>query len=160
MALSVRPARPSDAAGIAAVHVQAWREAYSRLVPADFLAGLDVDERAERWTGILDDGTTDVFVVVDEGHVIGWASASAGRDRLRPAPRELEGIYVVAAAHGSGAGRLLLDASIGDGPAYLWMADDNPRAEAFYRRHGFARDGAAKEESLGPVVLPVVRLSR
>jgi len=40
------------------------------------------------------------------------------------------------------------------------MADDNARAEAFSRRNGFARDGAVKEEPLGPVVLPVVRLSR
>jgi len=160
MSLTVRPARASDAPGIAAVHVQSWRETYAHLVPAGFLAGLDVGERTAGWARILDDDVTDVLVALDTERIVGWASASAGRDRLRPAPRELEGIYVVAAAHGSGAGRLLLDAAIGDGPAYLWMADDNPRAEAFYRRHGFARDGAAKEESLGPVVLPVVRLVR
>ena len=160
MVLTARPARPSDAAGIATVHVQSWRETYAHLVPADFLTGLDVDERAERWAGILEDGATDVVVALDATRIVGWASASAGRDPLRPAPRELEGIYVVASAHGSGAGQLLLDAAVGDGPAYLWMADDNARAEAFYRRNGFARDGAVKQEPLGPVVLPVVRLSR
>lgn len=160
MALTVRPARVSDAGGIAAVHVQSWRETYAHLVPAAFLAGLDVGERTARWTRILGDDVTDVLVALDTEGIVGWASASAGRDPLRPAPRELEGIYVVAAAHGSGAGQLLLDSAVGDGPAYLWMADDNARAEAFYRRNGFTRDGGTKEESLGPVVLPVVRLSR
>ena len=29
-------------------------------------------------------------------------------------------------------------------PVALWVADPNPRAQAFYRRHGFVADGAAQ----------------
>jgi hypothetical protein len=39
---------------------------------------------------------------------------------------------------------MLLDAAIGDRPASLWVLDDNPRAREFYRRNGFAPDGAEK----------------
>jgi predicted GNAT family N-acyltransferase len=28
----------------------------------------------------------------------------------------------------------------------LWVADPNPRAQAFYRKHGFVADGAAQVE--------------
>ena len=28
----------------------------------------------------------------------------------------------------------------------LWVADPNPRAQAFYRKHGFVADGAAQAE--------------
>ena len=30
--------------------------------------------------------------------------------------------------------------------AALWVADPNPRAQAFYRKHGFAADGTARSE--------------
>jgi len=28
----------------------------------------------------------------------------------------------------------------------MWVADPNPRAQAFYRKHGFVADGAAQVE--------------
>jgi hypothetical protein len=31
-------------------------------------------------------------------------------------------------------------------PAALWVADPNPRAQAFYRKHGFIADGTAQVE--------------
>ena len=158
--IRVRPARPSDAAGIAAVHVQAWREAYAHLMPADFLAALDVGRREAGWNAIIDDDSTDVVVATDGSRVVGWATAGAGRDRDPVRDRELEGIYVLAAAHGTGAGQQLLDAVVADDPAYLWMAEDNPRAEAFYRRNGFTRDGAVQQESFGSATVQVVRLVR
>lgn len=158
--LTVRPARESDAAGIAAVHVQAWREAYAHLMPAEFLAGLDQGRRETGWRTIIADDVTDVLVAVDGETIIGWASAGPGRDESAPANRELEGIYVLASAYGSGAGQQLLDAAIGDDAAFLWMAEDNPRAEAFYRRNRFERDGAEKTESFGEASVSVVRLSR
>jgi len=158
--ITVRPARVADADAIAAVHVTAWREAYAHLLPAAFLAALDVHQRAARWRRIIDQGSTDVFVALDGDATVGWASASDGRDEDAPRSRELEGIYVLASAYGSDAGQALHDATLGDMPAYLWMADDNPRAEAFYRRNGFTRDGGAKQEPIGPVQLDVVRMTR
>lgn len=159
-ARTVRPALASDAPAIAAVHVQAWRETYAHLMPADFLAALDVERRAAGWTEVIADDVTDVFVALADTEVIGWATAGAGRDPGGAGTRELEGIYLVNAAYGSGAGQQLLDAAVGNEPAHLWMADDNPRAEAFYRRNGFARDGAEAVRSFGPVDVRLVRLTR
>jgi GNAT superfamily N-acetyltransferase len=59
--------------------------------------------------------------------------------------RRLYVLYVYAADHGTGAGEALLEAVIDSAePAALWVADPNPRAQAFYRKHGFAADGTAR----------------
>ena len=158
--IRVRAARVEDARGIAVVHVEAWREAYSGQLPADVLAGLEVEPRASRWAAIIEDDITDVYVAESATGIVGWATSSDGRDDDRPVTRELEGIYLLEAVYGSGAGQELLVAAIGDQPAYLWMLDDNPRAEAFYRRNGFERDGAQRAQHMSGVVIPVVRMVR
>lgn len=159
-AVRVRPASVDDARGIAAVHVQAWREAYVRQLPAETLAGLRVEPRVERWASIIVDDGTDVSVAEVDGRIVGWATAGDGRDDDRPTSRELEGIYVLAEHHGTGAGQLLLDAAIGVGDAYLWMMDDNPRAEAFYRRNGFVRDGLERDQVMAGHPIHIVRMVR
>jgi len=78
---SIRQASVDDATAIALVHVQAWLEAHAHLFPPAFLAGLDVDARAERWAQILVDGRTRATVAEDADRVvIGWATARPGRD--------------------------------------------------------------------------------
>ncbi|MDR6613014.1 GNAT family N-acetyltransferase [Leifsonia sp. 1010] len=158
--VTVRRATVDDARGIAEVHVTAWREAYAGHMPAEFLASMDVGSRAEGWTRILERGETDAFVAERDGTIVGWATAGRGRDDDAPRDRELEGIYLLASAYGSGAGQRLLDAAIGDAPAYLWVMDGNGRAEAFYRRNGFTRDGATMTHPAGDATVLAVRLTR
>lgn len=157
---TVRDAMPIDALGIARVHVQAWKEAYAHLLPAAYLDARSVDAYAERWRTIIADPVTDVLVAEQDGEVVGWASAGPGRESDAPRARELEGIYVLASTYGSGIGQALLDHAVGEEPAFLWIAEHNPRAEAFYRRNGFLRDGTAKREHLGPHTLEAVRMVR
>jgi L-amino acid N-acyltransferase YncA len=158
--LVIRQATVSDAAGIARVHVQAWRETYAHLLPEETLADQREEPRAARWREKVGDDTTDVWVALDEDAIVGWASASPGRDSDAPHPLELEGIYVLADHYGTGAGQALLDAIIGTKSAYLWMAADNPRAAAFYRRNGFAHDGTVEARPLAGTPISVVRLVR
>ncbi len=158
--LTVRPALPADAAAIARVHVASWRETYSRLVPPGALDDLDVGARAERWAQIIADDVTDVWIAERSGEVLGWCSTGPGRGDEAPRDLELEGIYVLAAAHGSGAGQALLDAAIGDAPAFLWSAEDNPRAQAFYRRNGFVDDGTRSEHVLHGHPVRIARFVR
>jgi hypothetical protein len=44
--ITIRRARPTDAASIGAVHVEAWRSAYPGILPDDFLARLSVPRQA------------------------------------------------------------------------------------------------------------------
>ena len=145
---------------MAHVHVEAWRQAYARELPADLLAGLDEASRAVRWRQTIVEGITDVYVAVADGEIVGWATGSDGRDEDAPMKRELEGIYLLETSYGSGAGQRLLDAAISDAPAYLWMLNDNPRAEAFYRRNFFKRDGAERHKLMAGHPVHIVRMVR
>lgn len=156
---AVRPAVVEDAADIARVHIQAWQETYSRLVEPGELDGLSVDRRSERWAALVGVGEPAVWVVTLDGQIVGFASTRVGGDDA-PRPRELSGIYVLAAQHGSGAGQRLLDAAIGDSPAFLTVAADNPRAHAFYRRNRFELDGHTESHVLVRTPIAVVRMVR
>lgn len=81
----------------------------------------------------------------------GWANTSVGQDADAPRELQLEGLYVLDGHHGTGVGQALLDAAIGDRPAYLWALDVNSRAHVFSRRNGFALDGATRFDELWEV---------
>jgi ribosomal protein S18 acetylase RimI-like enzyme len=150
--LVVRQATAEDAAAIAGVHIQAWRETYARLVEPGELDALSVDVRAARWGSMLGSGSA-VWVSVLASEVVGFASLDTSRTD-RPRPLELGALYVLAEHHGSGAGQQLLDSAIGNSPAFLFVAEDNPRATRFYERNGFAFDGVT--ESYPLVRTPIV----
>jgi GNAT superfamily N-acetyltransferase len=160
----VRRAVPEDAAALYEVHRVSWLETYAGLVDA-----AQIEERfsnAElwrgRWAGLI--ANADVRVAERDGRVVGWCYAIRMPEDDVTSPRsvELEGIYLLAEAHGSGLGQALLDAVLGEAPAFLWVADGNPRAEAFYRRNGFDRDGAVAEHPVtrGGASLRAVRMVR
>jgi GNAT superfamily N-acetyltransferase len=75
--------------------------------------------------------------------------------------RELWSLYVLASEYGSGLAHELLTAVLPDEvPAELWVFEANPRARAFYGKHGFAPDGA--RHAFGPELgnQPEIRLVR
>ena len=146
---SVRRARPKDADGIARVHVDAWRETYTGLVPETFFDDAALERRARFWAGYLamDPEPGALFVAERDGVIVGFASSgrAVGPDAAKgfePARRlHLFSMYVLASDHGSGVGQELLEAVIGNDPAQLWVASANARARRFYERNGFQPDG-------------------
>ena len=160
MTLDVRRAVPADAGGIAEVHVQGWREAYAHLVPADNLARLSVEQRELRWKEIIQLPDADIWVATEQGAVVGFAGAGPNREPDPPRNVELQSLYVLASHYGTGTGQRLLDAVLGDAPASLWVADDNPRARAFYARNGFVPDGTTKMGPLAGTDILEARLVR
>lgn len=149
--LSVRAARVDDAAEMARVNVQSWRETYRGLMADDVLDDPELPRVRERfWSTILTDQryrANRVVVAERGGDVIGIAMAAPTEGADARWAMRLYVLYVVAAEHGSGAGGALLDAVIDPhDSALLWVADPNPRAHAFYRKHGFVADGEASVE--------------
>jgi ribosomal protein S18 acetylase RimI-like enzyme len=143
---ALRPAVVQDAPALGAMHVAAWREAYPHILSEESFAIATVESRALRWRSILVDSNSATTVAELDGEIVGFASSGPSRDGNPPRPLELFSIYVLARGYGSGIGQDLLDAAIGSVPAMLWVAEVNPRAQAFYRRNGFDFDGAAKVE--------------
>jgi GNAT superfamily N-acetyltransferase len=149
--VTVRPARPEDAAAIAEVHVRTWQGAYAHVFGAERLEGLDVERRAGYWRDWLEFGRSGVFVAEDGGRVVGFASAGVSRDESELG--ELYAIYVLPDVWGSDAGTALMAAAkeelaTAHEEAILWVLDDNPRARRFYEREGWTTDGGRRDEEL------------
>jgi L-amino acid N-acyltransferase YncA len=166
MAAEIRPGAATDAREIAEVHVASWRWAYRGIVADATLEGLSVDAREEMWRSWFDSDETraSLFVAVDRGTVVGFASGGEARDEdAAPDTAEVRTIYLLEAAAGSGVGRALL-AALTDGlrahgyqRATLWVLEGNERTRRFYEAAGWRRDGAREGYEIGGTSYPVVR---
>jgi GNAT superfamily N-acetyltransferase len=151
--MRVRRADQGDAHGIAAVHVNAWREAYRGLMPDEVLDHLSLEEREQNWRQLLGEGAGRWFTLVaveSEGRVDGFCTAvtPSRDDDAGERTAEIAATYVYPGRWRAGVGSALLGAAIAelhDGgyqEATLWVFADNARARSFYRRFGFEPDGA------------------
>lgn len=160
-AFRLRSAVPEDAAGCARVHHTSWVETYSALLPASHWETDTLERREQSWRRWLDGGATVTAAEVRD-EIIGFAMAGAARRIGAYGPvrdQELFSLYVLAAHHGGGAGKALLEAVLPSGtPAQLWVAEENPRARRFYARRGFFPDGARfRDDGLGLTEVRLVR---
>lgn len=137
----LRPARPDDATGMGRAHVQAWRESYPGIVPAERLAALDAVERAGIWAAAIAAGRH-VTVVEDAAGIAGFSLCGEQREPELGCDGEFWAIYLLRRAQGQGLGwalmagmaRALLDE--GKRSASLWIMTANAPALGFYEHLG------------------------
>ncbi len=111
--INIRPSEPADAQVIASVQTASWRTTYAGLVPAEFLANMDVNRRAAVWHTWLTDSSRRQCIFVAEtadGEVVGFASGGPERDGDPIYKGELSAIYILDSYHGQGIGRRLVQA--------------------------------------------------
>jgi GNAT superfamily N-acetyltransferase len=148
--VSIRQAVPADAEPLAHLHLDVWDDAYTGLMAQGILDDRreKVAERVERWQELL--GRPDpTWLAEDSEGLVGFAQAGPARDNDMDELLELYSLYVRAAYWGSGVGYALLEITIGDRAAYLWVLASNERATRFYERQGFRLDGTEDEHDEG-----------
>lgn len=152
----LRPAEPADAMAVAIVHVRAWQVAYRDLLPAAYLAGLNPEDRASRYTfGGTDPRKPMTTVAVDDGGTVrGFVTTCAARDDDVPGYGEIAAIHVDPDYWGRGAGQALLVSAraylldTGFRRALLWVLVGNARAERFYVQDGWTPDGTRRTDTV------------
>ncbi len=151
--ISVRRARPADAASIGAVHVAAWRSAYPGILPDAYLSRLSAPRQAAYYDSVIHSSVrTAVHVAsvsgVDLGprggtsRIVGFSTSGRARGpRASLGDGEIETLYVLDDFRERGLGRRLLRAAAlhlaeqGCGSAFVWVLRDNP-SRWFYARLG------------------------
>ena len=162
---AIRAAGPWDAGALANLHIRTWREAFAQVLPAPVLDA-QAAAASEQWERRLAEPGHASFWVAERRTpgdepgeaMVGFAWAEAvGPGQVRAL--ELVGLYVLADYYGTGVADDLLTCAVGEAPCQLWVAGSNHRAQNFYRRHGFATDGASREVADwgGITVLRMVR---
>jgi GNAT superfamily N-acetyltransferase len=164
--ISIRRARPADAAAIGEIHAQVWRSTYAGILPEGYLASLSATRLAGFYQrAILDrrEGHA-VFVAVAGGAeapssgpvagsgVVGFASGGRAR-RQGIAEGEIETLYLLEDWRERGAGRRLMRAMgahlrvMGCRSAMLWVLRNNP-TRWFYSHLG-GREAAQESIRVG-----------
>lgn len=156
--VTLRPGRPADAAAIACVHVETWRNAYAGLVPDAYLVGMTEARQAVQWDAELRRRPGGERVLVaetlgpDGREIVGFGSC--GRARGGPCPGEVYTLYVASDWQGRGIGRRLLTGLfrvlVGHSlnGAVIWVLSANP-ARYFYEAMGGQRAAERHEAFVG-----------
>jgi GNAT superfamily N-acetyltransferase len=94
-----------------------------------------------------------MLMAEDESGMLGFTVPGASRDADATSEvGEVRTMFAVPAAWGSGVGSALMAAALDDlrergySEATVWSFAGNERANRFYERHGFRRDGAERTE--------------
>lgn len=145
--LIIRPGAPEDAADIARVQVDSWRDTYADILPEAYLARLSVTERVRQRRVILAGlgHAKATFVVDDTQHgILGFADCGPTRQLQSRPTGEFYAIYLLPEAQGLGIGRIMVASMAehlrrhGMDQAVAWTLSDNRGACWFYERLGGA----------------------
>lgn len=144
--MKIRHATPSDLQGIAAIHVESWKDSYSDVLPAEFLAEQMDRDLAQHWSEIQIQNE-DIVLVAEEDSLVGFVAVWC-----RPIPF-IDNLHVRPSHRSKKLGFALIKAAAkelinkGYKTAYLWVFERNEKAIRFYERLG----GVQKEKAMKTV---------
>lgn len=150
--VTIRQAKPEDAAEIANVHLNAWREAYKGQLDQEFLDWMPFTfkRRKQHWEETLAYHADHIFVAESAKGIVGFISLDiSGRDEDMKEWGEVGAIYLLERHKGKKIGLHLLKAGFsfltakGLTKAYCWMLKGNPTGK-FYESTGAKLNGREK----------------
>jgi len=116
----------------------------------------------QRFQEVIQNPDLRTLVAGDTGQAVGHTTFGKSRDDDVAADvGEIRTFFVRPAAWRHGVGSALMGAALdelrelGYAEATVWSFDANARANAFYERHGFRRDGAEGREEVWAYLLEV-----
>ena len=147
--MRVRPLTPSEVPALVALARRTYAEAFGPAMAPEDLRFV-VEEKlslANFGRAVAEDA---VLVAEEDGALVGFVQL--GENRIAEAgvadDREVRRLYVIAEHQACGIGGALLQAALAhpgilcDAIVFLTVWEDNRRAQAFYRRHGFKTVGS------------------
>lgn len=164
----LRFASYEDVQRLAALHVAAWHETYTGILPDGMLSRLTVESRTAQWSNILGDrsaiAATAVWVAEDGGDIVGFGACGRQRDQglsRKGFDSEISALYVLRSHQGVGLGRALMGAMASTLRARahravaLWVVRENASACGFYENLGGIMVAEKTEVRLGTTLMEV-----
>jgi GNAT superfamily N-acetyltransferase len=170
--VSVRPARPDDAAAIARVQAITWRAAYRDVLPLAVLDEWDEEAATRSWEAAVTAPPTPahgVLVAVEGKTVVGFAAYGPAESSPDAPPSDSGPVTEVATllveprwgrrGHGSRLLAAVTDLALGTGAGRLetWLPESDAVSAGFLESAGWDRDGWARTLDTGESPLREVR---
>jgi len=142
--IGIRMARPADAAGIANIFVDSWRETYAGILPATGLLRMSKPDQTAAWIRAISCAnlSNPTLVAADaKANIYGFVGAGTSRDRSLPYEAEIYTLYVAPGFTGQGIGASLMSSvfrlfsKANYGGLIIWALADNP-SRFFYEAMG------------------------
>jgi GNAT superfamily N-acetyltransferase len=155
----IRDSTAADADALAELWTAAARAGFQALLPPGHpLPSFD----PLRLLAVLDDEGVTTLVADRDDELLGQTTFGTSRDSDAPATAgEVRSLFVRPPVWGGGVGSALLTRALegltamGFAEATLWSFDANERANSFYERHGFERDGSEQRDEVWAGLLEV-----
>lgn len=171
----VRPARESDIADITRIQLTTWRVAYSSIIPADVLGGMDEDWVARQWREACTNPPTPahrVLLAVEQSEsdpkaITPVGFCAIGPDDEEPAETGAGAVVelLVEPRFGRrGHGSRLLSAAVAHWRAHdittvhAWVFARDTASLGFYKSAGWDSDGTRRTLDMGAQRVPQLRL--
>jgi ribosomal protein S18 acetylase RimI-like enzyme len=159
LALTVRVARPKDAAEVARIYIESWHDTYPGVLSAQLLCAMTPKGQAARWlSAIRTQKYENVLVAEDaKARIVAMTSLGASRDRSFGYDGEVYTLYVDPNYFGRGAGRTLLNGAFavlkarGFTSCVIWAHAQN-NARFFYETMGGRTVATRKARMMGDMV--------
>ncbi|MGL4404319.1 MAG: GNAT family N-acetyltransferase [Notoacmeibacter sp.] len=158
--IAIRQADKKDADAIAGVHSNAWRGAYSGIIPHKALNTMIARRGSDWWLRVISRSGA-VFVADVGGVIAGYITFGRNRARQLSQQGEIYELYLLPEYQGVGLGTRLFDSARKALVAHdlkglvVWALEDNAAANSFY--HGLGgRDVAEGTETFDDKVLKKV----
>ena len=145
---TIRPATAEDADALSLVGCATFLETYAGWVDGQAIVDFcRSGHSADAYRAYLNKGAQAWLATVEPGGApVGYAlNCAADLEAAQEGDWELRRIYVLARFHGTGLASALMNAAVegahGHARLLVGVKDDNTKAIAFYRKHGFADVG-------------------
>ncbi|OQM74557.1 GNAT family N-acetyltransferase [Manganibacter manganicus] len=141
LTIDIRKAEPRDAEAIAEVHLDAWRGAYSGIIPHKALTAM-INRRGARWWAHAIRRAATVLVIEIGGTIAGYATIGRNRARELRQEGEIYELYLRPEYQGVGLGSRLFTAARcaladhGLKGMVVWALEENQNALGFYAGAG------------------------
>ena len=170
--VSVRPARPDDAAEIGRIQVETWRTAYGEIVPRPVLDGLTPADAAAAWIAAISAPPTarhHVLVALEGEWLVGFIALGPADDLEADDPDPATTVAIAPIlveprwgrrGHGSRLLAAAVDHARRDATsrAITWIPEADSVSREFLISAGWAPDGLARALDTGAGELREIRL--
>lgn len=142
-AMIIKLASIDDAFIISHIHALSWKSVYKGILPQQYLDDIQDDS----WVNVIQDwmkyNVITVQIAYDNDVPMGCIAYGRSRDDGLPHWGEIVSLYFIPDYMGKGYGNKLMDKALFDmlqqgfKNVYLWVLEDNIRAQKFYEKNGF-----------------------